>query len=629
MRRLWGMALLALGLVAAPAAVGGPRAVAVSELIAQGRMGAAVRAAQLAVRVAPGDAAARTGLAQALLEIGDAGAARLALTAARDRGAHPHALRLLMAHALLAQGHPQATLHMLGAAPASASQAPYLARLRLLAHAALEQWPAVARDVAEATAHQWTTPAYWTDLARINRDAGNLAGAYQALEQALKRAPNFGPALALGGDLARARYGLVASLDWRRRAVTRNPDNVRLWLDLAATLGDLGANRDMLRVIRTVQRRDPRNDWAFYFQAVMAARAGRFALAQSLLQHMGDRLSDRPAVQLLRGAVFIQLEMPDRALAALMPLVLQQPDNFTARRLLARAAWQAEDPAQVTMALAPLVARPDADGYALILAGRAAEAQGQMQAAVALLTQGAQAPRGRVVAPLAQLSDGQKIGLDAVSGATDRLRHLLVTGQGARARAEALMWRKSYSGDPRAHRLLGDVEAGLQNWSAAAAAYTASANLELSETTVVRLSWALIQMGQGAQAQSLWMRFLAQNPQNVSARLVLADAQIATGQWAAAASGLEILRARLGDHHGLLMRALSRAWLGVGDAGQARAYAQAARSDMPFQADIRVALARAELAFGNRSAARRWLTAALANPALLDRDDADQLHKQL
>lgn len=191
------------------------------------------------------------------------------------------------------------------------------------------------------------------------------------------------------------------------------------------------------------------------------------------------------------------------------------------------------------------------------------------------------------------------------------------------------MWRKSDSGDPRAHRLLGDVEAGLQNWSAAAAAYTASANLELSETTVVRLSWALIQMGQGAQAQSLWMRFLAQNPQNVSARLVLADAQIATGQWAAAASGLEILRARLGDHHGLLMRALSRAWLGVGDARQARAYAQAARSDMPFQADIRVALARAELAFGNRSAARRWLTAALANPALLDRDDADQLHKQL
>ena len=632
MRWLWGVALFAL-LAPAVHGVSGLSgqmpANTAPALIAQGRIGGAVRAAQRAVRAAPGDAVARVWLAQALLEADDGDAAQLALMAARQRGADPRAVQLLMAHALLLQGDGQAAMNVLTSVPARSLPAPYHARLQLRAHAALGQWSAVAQDVAAATARHWTTPAYWTDLARINRDAGNLAGAYQALEQALKRAPDYGPALDLGGDLARARYGLVASLDWRRRAVARDPDNVRLWLGLAATLGDLGANGEMLAAIRTAQRLDPRNAWAFYVQAVMAARAGQFSLAQSLLQRMGERLSDLPAVQLLRGAVFIQLGMPDRALAALSPLVAQQADNFTARRLLARAAWLAGDPTQVASALAPLVDRPDAGAYALILAGRAAEAQGKIPEAIALLTRGAQGPQIGTLAPLAALTDAQGAGLDPVSGVADRLRRQLLRGQGASARTEAVLWRNTHPGDPRAHQLLGDVEAALQNWTAAAEAYTASANLELSERAVVRLSRALIQMGQGAQAQSLWLRFLAQNPQNVPARLVIADAQMVAGQWAAAAPGLEILRARLGDHHGLLLRALSRAWLGMGDVRQALAFARAARSDMPFQADIRVDLARAALAAGNRPAARRWLTAALADPALQDRKAADQLRMQL
>jgi predicted Zn-dependent protease len=625
MRAIMAAILMVISLGATPGPSWASQESAISDLFVQGRTAAAVRAAQRAVRSTPGSASARLWLAKALLEAGDAENAQVALDAARERGIDPMLLVLPQAHVRLLWGDAQGAMVLIRSVPLTGFDIGYRARLLLRAHAALGQWKLVAQDVAQASTKAWAGPSFWVDLAQINQNAGNLAGAYQALDRALKGNANFGPALALGGELARRRYGLVASLAWQRRAAALDPGNVGLKLDLAATLGDLGANQEMLAVTRAVQRMEPRNAWAFYFQAVMAARAGQFGLAQSLLQRMGERLADRPGVQLLRGAVHIQLGLPDRAVAALSLLVAQQPGNFMARRLLARAASQASDPGRVLEALGPMMSRADADGYALMLAGRATEAQGRAADASVLLARASQRQRRSGVLMMAALSPAP----DPFEAQVRLVLGQLAAGNAQAARGQAIAVRDANPGNAQAHMLVGDVEAVLKNWPAAAAAYQASANLEFSEAAVLRLSRALFHVGQGEQAQRLWGSFLSQNPQNIVARLVIGHNQMVAGQWPAAVAGLEVLRARLGNHHIWLMVALSQGWLEMGNAPQAQAYAQSARSDLPFQPDVRVALARAAMAAGNRAQARRLLRAALADPTLEDRRAAALLLTQL
>src|SRR3546814_13277866 len=59
----------------------------------------------------------------------------------------------------------------------------------------------------------------------------------------------------------------------------------------AATLGDLGRMRAMLAVTRRAIAADPAHPRAYYLQAVLAARAGRFDLARVLLPKTGGPLN--------------------------------------------------------------------------------------------------------------------------------------------------------------------------------------------------------------------------------------------------------------------------------------------------------------------------------------------------
>ncbi|MFM7027900.1 MAG: hypothetical protein ACKOXK_04395 [Chakrabartia sp.] len=342
---------------------------------------------------------------------------------------------------------------------------------------------------------------------------------------------------------------------------------------LAATLGDLGANRQMLAVTRDILRLDAQNPWALYCQAVMAARAGQYLLAQSLVQRIDQNLADMPGLLLLRGAIDLQLGAPDRARLSLGRLVARQPANVQARQMLARASLAADDPAAVLEVLGPLVSRADADSYSLMLAARAAEASGDRTAAVLYLKQiKASAPGAGAPIPLSLLSTA-----DPEDQSARALLQSFAAGQTAPLRAQAVAARTANPGNPAVQLRLGDVEALLGNWPAALRAYRAAADLDFSEKVMLRLSRALIQTGNGAEAQRLWLLFARENPQNISAQLMVADALIAARQWQAAQHLLEGLRTRLGNHHPHILSALSLVWQRLGNPGAAAAYARAAR----------------------------------------------------
>src|SRR3546814_2953197 len=81
-------------------------------------------------------------------------------------------------------------------------------------------------------------------------------------------------------------------------------------------------------------------------------------------------MDDEPGFLLL--SAIVELELGGQALSASWSerLVEAQPHNFTARRLLAAANWADADSEGAAEALAPIVARADADSWSLLLAAR-------------------------------------------------------------------------------------------------------------------------------------------------------------------------------------------------------------------------------------------------------------------
>src|SRR3546814_1564765 len=84
-----------------------------------------------------------------------------------------------------------------------------------------------------------------------------------------------------------------------------------------------------LRKAAAIVPGDPR---LYYLQAVLAARAGQFTLARSLLHRTRGQMDGEPGFMLLSAVV--ELELGGQALSASWSerLLAAQPHNFTARR---------------------------------------------------------------------------------------------------------------------------------------------------------------------------------------------------------------------------------------------------------------------------------------------------------
>src|SRR3546814_10841697 len=72
-------------------------------------------------------------------------------------------------------------------------------------------------------------------------------------------------------------------------------------IDQAATLGDLGRYRDMLVALRKAAAIVPGDPRLYYLQAVLAARAGQFTLARSLLHRTRGQMDGEPGFMLQIG----------------------------------------------------------------------------------------------------------------------------------------------------------------------------------------------------------------------------------------------------------------------------------------------------------------------------------------
>ncbi len=550
-----------------------------------GNMRAARIEALNAVKADPQWGLAHAMLARTQIALGDGAGAEAQLNRAIKAGMPVAQLTHLGAHAALMQGDAPRALILSRRPVASAVSQAYARRIEAAALAATGEMDAAARGYDAAVAANPNSSMLWTDIARFRLKQGNVGGAGTSAARAVELDPSNVEALILSGQLVRGQYGLIASIMWFDRALDVDPNNLVALGELAATQGDAGRYGDMLRLTRRMLAIDPVNARALYLQAVMAARARQYEVSRTLVYKIGDRMNGVAGMQLLKGILALEAGTWEQAKLALEPLQWNQRSNLVARRLYSIALLKAGETKEAFFRLAPLGDRADADSYTLLTLAAMQEGIGNWRGAGDLRDRAATS--GRVTAPPFDLYGVFRPDM-AASGRDDnadvaipRIASLIASGDAGSALPLAQDVAQRNPGAAGAQMLLGDVLEATGNIAAAANAYRRAANVEFSENIALRLYSALQRSGQAAAALNVLDTFLAQNPQNLPATLLAANAQLQAGQWNTAIATIDSVRLRIGNRDPVLLTGLGWAWFKKGDAVRGLRYSNAALQMAP------------------------------------------------
>jgi len=584
LRRVWTGALLLAAL--SLGACGGGSSAAPRKALEERRA-----ALQSAIASDPAVIAERVELARVAIRLGDGVGAEAAVKGALEAGAKEAALRPLLARSYAMQGEGSRALQTLDDGPVipeMIGEAAWVAGDVHLSNGDLT----AAREAYDRAVHELPrNSALWVDVARFRDANADVLGARDAVDYAIELDKANSAALAFKANLVRTEEGLKASLDWYERALTADPDNEDALIEQAATLGDLGRYRDMLTALRhaaTIVPRDPR---LFYLQAVLAARADNYSLARSLLQRTRGELDEQPSFMLLSAVV--ELELGGEAVAATWAdrLLAEQPENFTARRILAAAEWADGDADAALEALLPLVRRPDADSWSLLLAARSAAELGRRIESADYQGRAAALAPGEAV-PFAADDDYGLLTMAANAEPLNPAKAIpaiaadLASGNSARAISRATQLRDANRGVADAHILLGDAALAGGRYELAVQAYRAARDLDAGERTTLRLANALFRAGDAAGSGAAILALRNSQPSSIAADRLSGHLAMDIEHWDEAIAHFDHVRSRIGDRDVVVLRELARAWAAKGDDDRALPLIDRAYRLQPLNAGI-------------------------------------------
>ena len=522
-----------------------------------------------AIKADPEWIEARVAQAEVLLRLYDGIAAEAELDHAVELGLEPAAVRHLYGHALSLQGKAQKALDQLQADDIPAENKGYAARI--LGKVALqfgdEQLASLSFNRAMELDRR--NPDLWVEIARFRADAGDQAGATNAVDEAVKLDPDNIRVLQYRGELLRFQFGLGTALPWFERALEIDPNDVPLLTEYAATLGDMGRMTEMLTVARKIIALDGRNPRAFFMQAVLAARAGQYGLARRLMHQTEGALDTVPAVMLVQGIIEHGEGNYNAAVDKFGRLASIQPDNRQVQNLLARSLYLAGSAVDAVDVLKSQVNRTGADPYALWLAGRALESFDERGQAAGVMNRAAIHDTGREGAivedvPLGILSAEAQRNPNDARAMVPYIRALYNAGDYVTAFAEAKRLQESNPGASAAHILVADVAAAMGNFDEALDALGKARSIRFSEPVMLRLVEVLRSQGNMQKSGEVLAQYLTYNPSNIAGLRWMAYAHLETENWSVAAHLLENLRQRIGENDALIMAGLAQAYTGLG-----------------------------------------------------------------
>ncbi|MFC0590873.1 tetratricopeptide repeat protein [Novosphingobium aquiterrae] len=544
-----------------------------------------------------GAAQAALAKARAALGRGDGIAAEAELRKAAAAGAPKEALAAPMGEALIIQKNFSAARGWLAGGHFARGDQAYGWRMLGMLERFTGNLDAADQAYARALAIAPNDPVIWTDVGRLRFSRGEQVQAIDAANRALVADPDNPRALELRAQLMRDQAGWDAALPLYERALLKTPNDVDLLAGYAATLGEAGRLRDMLTVTRQMIALNSGDARPWFYQAVLAARAGNSDLARKLMIKAGTGLDGMPAATLLRGIVELEAGNANAAVAQFDALVQQQPANRPAQLLLARALYESGDNAGLLNRFSADAARDDASPYLIALLARALEERGDRLGAAGYLDRLARAAPPAVM-PIAERGSG-----DAAAA----VRSAIAAGNVAGAGAIADAYVRQKPGMFEALSLAGDAALARSAPLPALDYYRRAAQVRYPERMLLRTVEALEKSGRGGEAPPFVVSYLASWPgSRLAARLAAGHAAFA-GDWAQSCSLLEHLRSTGGGRDGRLLIDLSLAQLNADDA------------------DLAVETARraARLLPGNGAAAQAWGMALVDSGG--DRDLARQL----
>jgi predicted Zn-dependent protease len=565
-----------------------------------GALAVAVFAALIGTTLAaaPPGAAGFLSAAQAALAKGDGIAAEAQLDRAVDAGAAREDVAAAMGDALLRQGALDQAREWLGPARFAAGQEGYGWRTLGRLERAAGNLPAAGNAYDRALQYSPNDGQIWVDIGRLRYAGGEQVQAVEAADHALALAPGDPRGLEFRGQLVRDQYGLTAALPWFEAGLRQAPDDVALLGEYAATLGELGRAKDMLKVTRRMLVIDPGNARALYLQAVLAARAGKMDLARSLLRRTGERIAGMPAAMLLRGVLELEAGNPNLAIDVLDRLVRMQPANGPARLLLARAAAVAGDRAQLFAAVSDDLAGAP---YLLTLQARAQEDAGRRDLAAPLLSRAASASGG--LRPIGDRQDAAILAADweeasgRIGAGVPYVRKRVAGGNLGLAGEIAERLRAANPGSADAQAIAGDVRLLLRDPAGALERYRIAAKVRVTADLASRMALAFDGLGQAGAGDEVVEAHLAASPTDRHLNRVAAQRAARRGDWVRSRALLEYLallaprdtgllaelaeaRARTGDKAGAERAAASAYALRRGSPALTRGYAQTASGDL-------------------------------------------------
>ena len=528
---------------------------------------------------------ARLALAETALQLFDPITAREqldkvgALGVPRSRYAH------LLAHVEWMEGRPADAIATIAADPVDRRNGAYAARI--LGRAQMDMGDSAAASATFDRALQiWPDDSLlWTEIGRLRMVIANKGGAIEALDRAVALDPANVRALELRGRLVRSQFGLAAAIPWFERGLQIDPNDVPLLEEYAATLGDLGRNRDMLAQARRILSLDNRNPRAYYMPATLAARAGNYRLAHRLIDKIADGYAALPGPQLLRAICEYELGNFNHSVDILARLASAQPRNGQVAQLLARALHRSGDQDGARAALVPLLE----GSYSSRLLGRIEEARGRRDLAAGPLDAAyfPSVSQGRLLRestpPAAAAQDAARNPASAPA-VIPHIRHLLANGQIAEARSATALLVQGNDGVADAQILAGDISRLAGDDGAAISAYEKARAVQFSRGVMQRLAAAYRAEGQSQKAGDVIAAYLAYNPSDMIAARMLGYHLIDRGDWAGALPWLLKARLRIGWGDAALNANIARTLSGLGRNAEALRMARLAYRADPANA---------------------------------------------
>jgi tetratricopeptide (TPR) repeat protein len=381
---------------------------------------------------------------------------------------------------------------------------------------------AAGRSYDQAREIDPQNPGLWVDIARLRFLGGEHLTAIEAADYALELGSNYAPALLLRAQMVRDANGLEESLPWFETAFAADPRNAEILGEYAATLGDLGYNKDMLVAVRDLTEFAPDEPQAFYLQAVLAARAGEPGLAARLLEESRYIENGIPAGEMLDAIINLQSGSFDTAANRLEILAEKQPANVRVQELLARAWWHGGRDSLIVERFSGPADGAEASSYLTMIVGRALERMGDRERALPFIE------RARRLNTNAMHVLAEE---DTLPQVTNRLRSFatLRNQNAANSVSSSFLRQHPQSGD--AYSLAGDAAFAGNDPARAIELYQVSAQVRRSWPLTRKLVSAMLQAGESDAAKALLARYVRGDPQNLDALIVLAKLSADEADW--------------------------------------------------------------------------------------------------